>query len=197
MRMTPRRPFRAVLSAALLTFALSACADDPGPTPANFKLSDAPNALGRSYRIGVGDKLKLSVFGEENLSGPIEVNALGNVSLPLAGDIPAQGLTLAQLREGIIRRLSDGFLKNPRVTLEIASFRPIYVHGEVKSGGEFAYKASLNMRDAIATAGGFTYRANQNYVYVTRDGQPEVKVGMSGNIPVMPGDNIRIPERFF
>jgi protein involved in polysaccharide export with SLBB domain len=196
--MSIRRTVLAGFAAALAFAALGGCADDSNiPTPTNFSLSESPNALGRSYRIGVGDKLKVSVFGEETLSGPLEVNALGNVALPLAGELPAQGLTLAQLRDAIVRRLSEGYLKNPRVNVEISAFRPIYVHGEVKSGGEFPYKASLSMRDAIATAGGYTYRANQNFVYVTRDGQPEVKLGMAGNLPVMPGDNIRIPERFF
>ena len=98
---------------------------------------------------------------------------------------------------GIAQRLANGYLKNPKVSVEVLNFRPIYVHGEVKSGGEFAFKTGLKLRDAIAMAGGYTYRANQNYVYVSREGEQEVKVPMQNSMPVLPGDNVRIPERFF
>jgi len=93
--------------------------------------------------------------------------------------------------------LRDGYLKNPKVSIEVMNFRPIYVHGEVKNGGEFAYKTGLKLRDAIAMAGGYTYRANQGYVLVDREGEEEVKITMPSSMPVLPGDNIRIPERFF
>lgn len=197
LRMTLNEALRTGLAAILIACLISGCADEVGPPPPGFAVQDGPNALGHSYRIGVSDKLKLTVFGEENLSGPVEVNALGQVSLPLAGDVPAQGLTLAQFRDAVRRKLSEGYLNNPRVTVEITGYRPIYVHGEVKGGGEYPYKASLTLRDAVALAGGYTYRANQNYVFVAREGQPEVKLGTRANVPIMPGDNIRIPERFF
>jgi polysaccharide export outer membrane protein len=141
--------------------------------------------------------LKINVFGEETLSGPVEVNPAGMVALPLAGDIRAEGLTVAQFRDAVARRLADGYLKNPKVTVEITTYRPIYVHGEVRNGGEFAYKTGLKLKDAIAMAGGYTYRAQQSYVLVSRGGSAETRVPTSGAVAILPGDNIRVPERFF
>lgn len=188
---------RQILAALLTAAVLSACADSAAPPPPNFVTLDAAGIAERTYRLGAGDKLKLTVFGEENLSGQFEVNALGQVPLPLAGEVPAKGLTLDQFRDAVAGRLANGYLKNPKVSVEVLNFRPIYVHGEVKSGGEFAFKTGLKLRDAIAMAGGYTYRANQSYVLVSREGEPEVKVPMPSSSPVLPGDNVRIPERFF
>lgn len=184
----------AVLAVSCLA---AGCADEVGPPPPGFDVSGAPSGLGAGYRLGIGDKLKLTVFGEESLSGPVEVNAAGQVALPLAGEVPAQGQTLPQFRDAVARRLADGYLKNPKVTVEITSYRPIYVHGEVKNGGEFPFKSGLKLRDAVAMAGGYTYRANQGYAIVTREGQGEARVPTGGNATVLPGDNVRIPERFF
>jgi len=188
---------RQILAALLAAAVLSACADSAAPPPPNFVTLDAAGIAERTYRLGAGDKLKLTVFGEENLSGQFEVNALGQVPLPLAGEVPAKGLTLDQFRDAVAGRLANGYLKNPKVSVEVLNFRPIYVHGEVKSGGEFAFKTGLKLRDAIAMAGGYTYRANQSYVLVSREGEPEVKVPMPSSSPVLPGDNVRIPERLF
>jgi len=184
----------AVLSAACL---VSACAESIGPPPPGFQLDGAPSALGASYRLGIGDKLKITVFGEDSLSGPAEVNAAGHVALPLAGEVPAEGKTLGQFREIVALRLADGYLKNPKVTVEITNYRPIYIHGEVKTGGEFPYKTGLRLRDAVAMAGGYTYRANQSYALVTREGLSEARVPANGAVTLLPGDNVRIPERFF
>jgi polysaccharide export outer membrane protein len=194
--MSPVRAFKFCLAAAVAAFA-SACAENIGPAPASLLADSAPSSLGASYRLGIGDKLKITVFGEDTLSGPAEVNAAGQVALPLAGEVPAAGKTLPQFREAVVTRLSDGYLKNPKVTVEITSYRPIYVHGEVKNGGEFSYKTGIKLRDAIAMAGGYTYRANQSYMILTRDGVGEVSVPVNGTVTLLPGDNVRIPERFF
>ena len=151
-----------------------------------------------AYRLSIGDKVKVVVFGEAELSGTFDVNASGNLALPLSGEIPARGRTLAEVREAIARRLSQGYLRNPRLSLEIASYRPIYVHGEVRSGGEFAFKSGLKLGDAVAMAGGYSYRANEGYVLLRREGEPhELKIAVPSPITVMPGDNIRVPERMF
>jgi hypothetical protein len=141
----------AAVAAGLL---VAACADDIGPAPANFVIDSAPSALGASYRLGIGDKLKITVFGEDSLSGAVEVNAAGQVALPLAGEVPAQGKTLSQFRETVVNRLGDGYLKNPKVTVEITNYRPFYIHGEVKNGGEFAYKTQS--RSPVGTRTGPT-----------------------------------------
>jgi polysaccharide export outer membrane protein len=152
----------------------------------------------RVYRLGVGDKLKVTVFGEPELSGQYEINAHGALPLPLVGEVPARGRPIHEFRDAVARRLAEGYLKSPRVSVEIISYRAIYVHGEVRSGGEFAYKAGLRMRDAIALAGGYSYRANLGYVLLLREGEPrQLRVPMPSDTEVLPGDNIRVPERFF
>jgi polysaccharide export outer membrane protein len=197
MRMFPVRAFRSFAAVCLAALAVGACAGDVGPASADLFTDAGPSALGASYRLGIGDKLKVTVFGEESLSGPVEVNAAGHVALPLAGEVPAQGRTLTQFREAVAHRLADGYLKNPKVTVEITNYRPVYVHGEVKNGGEFSYKSGLKLRDAVAMAGGYTYRANQSYAIVLREGQGEVRIPANGSVTLYPGDNVRIPERFF
>lgn len=186
-------PAAALLLAAI---SLAACSAAPQLPPPSFATTDA-SALERTYRLGIGDKLKIVVFGEENLSGQYEVNALGQVSMPLIGEIEAQGKPITLFRDTLARRLGDGYLKSPRVTIEVLNYRPIYVHGEVKNGGEFAYKNGLKIRDAIALAGGFTYRANERFVSIVREGEGEADVPLTSNVVVLPGDNIRVPERFF
>ncbi|HRD76949.1 MAG TPA: polysaccharide biosynthesis/export family protein [Hyphomicrobiaceae bacterium] len=152
----------------------------------------------RLYRLGVGDKVKLTVFGEGDLSGTFEVNGAGQLPVPLVGDISARDKTIGELRDAIAARLAKGYLKNPKVSIEILSYRPIYVHGEVRSGGEFAFKNGLRIRDAVAMAGGYSYRANQTFVLVSRSGgAEEFRIDLPSDLAVMPGDNIRIPERFF
>lgn len=190
--LTPRA-VAAVLAATAITAACST-----GPEFANPSFATAnPHDIERTYRLGIGDKLKITVFGEENLSGQFEVGALGSIAMPLLGELPAKGVPITAFRDALARKLADGYLKNPRVNVEVLNYRPIYVHGEVKTGGEFPYKSGLRLRDAIALAGGYTYRANQNFVVVFREGQGEMKTAMTGSFAVLPGDNIRIPERFF
>jgi protein involved in polysaccharide export with SLBB domain len=152
----------------------------------------------RIHRLGIGDKVKITVFGEADLSGQYEVGANGILSLPLIGEIPAKNSSIGDVREAISRKLRTGYLKNPKVSVEILSYRPFYVHGEVRGSGEFAFKNGVTIRDAIAIAGGYTYRANLDYVLLIREGTAqEVRVNLPSIYGVMPGDNIRIPERFF
>lgn len=185
------------LAAVLVTAAITAaCSSGPEFAPPSFATAN-PADIERTYRLGIGDKLKITVFGEENLSGQFEVGALGNIAMPLVGEMPAKGVPITAFRESLARKLADGYLKNPRVNVEVLNYRPIYVHGEVKNGGEFPFKSGLRLRDAIALAGGYTYRANQNFVVVFREGQGEMKAAMTSGFAVLPGDNIRIPERFF
>jgi polysaccharide export outer membrane protein len=187
------------LSATLLIAAASAQGCSGGPAPAlQFSQPSKAGGLTDSYRFGVGDKVKVLIYGEPDLSGAVEVNALGNVAVPLIGEVPAKGTTIDELRSAIASRLAAGYLKSPKVNIEITNYRPIYVQGEVRSGGEFKYRTGLTIRDAIAMAGGYSYRANQGYVVVMRQGEPrEVRVDLPTREAVLPGDNIRVPERIF
>ena len=197
-----RRPletsFVRVVAAALLAAVLAgACASPTAISGPEFLSKESSTSLQRVYRLGVGDKLKLTVFGEDNLTGAYEVNALGQVSMPLVGEIAAKGLAIHEFRDAVARKLADGYLKNPKVSVEMTNYRPIYVHGEVKNAGEFQYKNGLSLRDVVAMAGGYTYRADQSYIYIGREGEPDAAVKLPADVPVLPGDNIRIPERFF
>ena len=183
---------------ALCATALFACADGNSAGQSNLAPGNRDAGTLKAYRLGVGDKVKLVVYGEQDLSGQLEVSAVGAVHVPLVGDIPARGSSLPELRDKIQRRLADGYVKSPKVSVEILSYRPIYVHGEVKNGGEFAFKFGTRLRDAVAMAGGYTYRADLGYALITRDGEgSELRMGTGSDTVIMPGDNIRIPERFF
>ncbi|MGH1418535.1 MAG: polysaccharide biosynthesis/export family protein [Hyphomicrobiaceae bacterium] len=183
-----------------IVLGLSGCATNTVSTTTDYAISQPTNAdlsLDRTYRLGVGDKLKISVYGEEDLSGDFEINALGLVSMPLIGEVRAKGQSVARLRENIKSKLADGYLNNPRVAIEVLNYRSFFVHGEVRNGGEFKYKVGTRLRDAIATAGGYTYRAVHDHVLVTREGRREIRINLPTDAPVLPGDNIRVPERFF
>ncbi len=191
--------FRAIaflLALAPMALAAAGCAQNAPLPPPGFA-QERMGSLGRDYKLGYGDKLKLTVFGEPELSGEFEVDASGRIAMPLIGPVDAVGLTIEQFTRGATARLGDGFLKNPRLNVEVINYRPIYVHGEVRSGGEFKFKNGLRVRDAVAMAGGYTYRADQGFVLLARDNQPAVRVALPSNISLLPGDNLRIPERFF
>lgn len=124
-----------MLVAAMLC--LGACSDGSSVGPALPKSQLTGGDL-RAYRLGIGDKIRLTVFGEPDLSGTFEINSQGRIALPLAGDVEAAGLDANGFKDVAARRLADGYLKNPRLSVEIVGYRPIYVHGEVRSSGEFS-----------------------------------------------------------
>jgi polysaccharide export outer membrane protein len=155
-------------------------------------------ASGVQLRLSPGDKIKVIVFGEDKLSGDYQIDSAGTVSLPLAGTIQAAGLNKPELEQALTAKLKSEYLRNPRVTVEVISYRPFYVLGEVKTPGEYPYRNGLNVLSAIAIAGGATYRANNSVVYIQRAGTSEMaEFPQSPTIPVMPGDVVRLVERYF
>jgi polysaccharide biosynthesis/export protein len=151
-----------------------------------------------SYVLGPNDRVRLKVYGEPDIAGEYEIDSTGQVSIPLAGHIKAAGLTTRQLERSIRAALSKGIVRDARVNVEIALYRPYYILGEVKKGGEYPYRLGLTVMDAVASAGGFTHRANENKVYLRRSGAGVEEIhALDAPIPVFPGDNIRIPERYF
>jgi protein involved in polysaccharide export with SLBB domain len=170
--------------------------------PANVLAQQAqplsPASAADSYVLGPNDRVRLKVYGEPDIAGEYEVDNNGNVSIPLAGHIRAAGLTTRQLERAVASALSKGIVRDPRVNVEVALYRPYYILGEVKKGGEYPYRLGLTVMDAVASAGGFTYRANENKVYLRRSGAGVEEVhALDAPVPVFPGDNIRIPERYF
>ena len=152
----------------------------------------------QAYILGPNDRIRVKVFGEQDITGEYEVDSGGYVSIPLAGHVRAAGLTTRQVERAIVSALSKGIVRDPRVNVEIALYRPYYILGEVKKSGEYPYRVGLTVLDAVASAGGFTYRANEDKVYLRRSGSAAEEIHpLSAPILVYPGDNIRIPERYF
>ena len=157
-----------------------------------------PAAQSMDYLLGAGDKVRVTVYGEPTLSGEFFVTGSGLMSLPLIGEIKAGGLTVGQFQDVVQKALSDGYLKDPRVSAEVLTFRPFYILGEVEKPGTYPYTAGLTVLNAVATAGGFTYRAEKKSVYIKHNGETtEVKGALTPSTTVAPGDTIRIGERFF
>jgi protein involved in polysaccharide export with SLBB domain len=149
-------------------------------------------------RLAPGDKLRVIVFGEDKLSGEYQIDNSGALSLPLAGTMKAAGLTQAELEQVITTQLKGQFLRNPRVTVEVLTYRPFYILGEVQKPGEYQFRSGLNVLSAIAIAGGATYRAATSKVLIQRAGSTEMtEYPQSPTVPVMPGDVVRVPERYF
>lgn len=180
---------------------LSACSDNAGNAPPTLVADAQPTALApasQSYRLGAGDKMRIIVFGEPDLSGEFFVDDGGAVDLPLIGDVAAGNQTVAEFEQTVVSRFSDGYLRDPKVSIEVLNYRPFFIIGEVKNGGEFPYKGGLTVQDAVAIAGGYSYRANVNTAFIRRAGSDaEIKVDLAQRVPISPGDNVRIPERFF
>jgi polysaccharide export outer membrane protein len=151
------------------------------------------------FRLGSGDKVHVTVFGADQISGDYTVDPSGNLSVPLAGTIPAIGVTPPDLGTRIATKLRDQrMVTNPEVSVEVVSTRPFYILGEVEKPGEYPFRSGLNIVSAVATAGGFKYRADQDFVFVRRGGQgTEIRVPFASAAPIFPGDIIRIPGRFF
>jgi protein involved in polysaccharide export with SLBB domain len=158
----------------------------------------AQSGVEKTYHLGVGDKVKIDVFGEDKLSGEYQVGSDGSMPFPLIGSIPAEGLTMDALRVALTEKLAGGYLLNPRVTVQVSAFRPYYIMGEVERPGRYPTEPGITLTRAIATAGGFTYRANTRFVFVRREGQSkEERVSLASDAVLNPGDVVRIGERYF
>lgn len=183
--------------AALLA---TACQSAPAPAPAPAQDSAAPSATRTvtEYTLSSGDQVRITVFGQADLSGQFEVDGAGTVSMPLIGQVNVEGLTVPQLENRISELLADGYLINPQVSAEVANYRPFYILGEVRNPGEYPYTNGLTVMEAVASAGGFTYRARKSIVYVRgADAGAEESVALTATTPVRPGDTLRIGERIF
>ncbi len=181
-----------LLSAVLLPGLLAVGACTPG------NLTERASIAAFQYRIGAGDRVKVTTYGEDRLTGEFTVNSAGEISFPLLGNVTAAGKTLAEFNAELQRRLGSEFMKNPQVSVEMVNFRPVYILGEVQKPGEFPFGERMSVYALVAKAGGFTYRANQKYAYVRGENDTsERAVRLSSATAVQPGDTIRIPERTF
>jgi len=152
---------------------------------------------GYEYSLGTGDQLRVTVFGHEDLSGEFEVDSGGRVTLPLIGDLLVVDRSLDSVEQQIVSALKPDYLKNPQVSVEIISYRPFYIIGEIANPGSYPYVGGLRVITAVAMAGGFTYRAKEDDLLITRAKGNGKQERAGQGTPVFPGDVIEVPERFF
>lgn len=150
------------------------------------------------YVLGPGDKLRIIVFNEKELSREYEVNTAGQVTLPLIGAVQAAGQTPSQVQTAVAVKLRQGYIRDPKVSVEVINYRPFYIIGEVAKAGEYPFKSGMNIMSAVAIAGGYTYRASTSKVFVRRANESiERAYQASASIQIYPGDIVRVPERYF
>lgn len=174
----------------MAALALVGCAGDPAaPEPAP-PLS--------AYVIGAGDRIKITVLEIENMTVETDVATDGSVDLPLVGSIRVAGRTTTEVRTVLAERLARDYVKDPKVNVEVAKYRPFYVLGQVNKPGSYPFEPELDIRRAAAIAGGFNRRADTDAAYLVRevDGQNDRRrVGLGTR--VYPGDVIEIDRRLF
>lgn len=150
------------------------------------------------YRLGAGDQLRITVFGEADLTGQYLINPQGDIAFPLVGNIAAGNKTLGELTAALTEALQRDYIRQPNVNVEILNYRPFFILGEVRTPGTYPYSANLTVLNAVATAQGFTYRADQSRVFIKHSWEDQERVyRITTTTPVQPGDTVRIGERLF
>lgn len=190
---------RRIALLSLLALTLGGCMHDiAGP------IVDAPTPVAYTdieqgpYRLGAGDKLRVVVFGQEGLTNTYSVDANGSITMALIGSVRAQGLTAAELSQTIAVRLKNGYIREPHVAVEIETYRPFFILGEVTAPGQYPYVANMTAETAVAIAGGFTPRAWKGAVGITRQANGQIVRGsVPLAYPIQPGDTINVGERWF
>jgi len=150
------------------------------------------------YTLDAGDRVRVTVFGQEGLTSSYALDAGGNISMPLISTVPARGLTTQQLAREITARLKKGFIREPQVAVEVEVYRPFFILGEVAFPGQYPYVANMTAETAIAIAGGYSPRAKRGTVELARPYQGQIVKGkVPMTTPVRPGDTITVGERWF
>ena len=181
--------------------ALGACGDrDSTPIVADTSNAQAPNGTPASsdYKLGPNDRTRIIVFGQPSLTGEFVLDGNGVLAYPLVGNINARGMTPSQLQQTIAQKLDTDWIKNPSVSVEVSTRRPFYVVGEVQKPGSYPYVTDMNVLNAIATAGGETYRANMHDFWIKRKVNGRVvRVQATQESMLQPGDVVVVRERYF
>ncbi|SRR5579885_834672 len=151
-----------------------------------------------AYRLGTGDKIHITVFGEDDLSGDFVLDGSGLISMPLIGQVQASGFTTDELARSITAKLEDGYLNEPRVSVSVSTYRPFYIIGQVNKPGEYPYVNNMSALNAVALAGGYTDSANETTIYVRASGETtERAMAADASTKIRPGDVVRVPESPF
>ena len=222
------RAFRLSMMAAMTALALAGCMGRSGPlataqpqsdldamaygqtVPPSYPPSQAgyqppavyagpsPAAYDQQYRLDAGDKLRVVVYGQEGLTNTYAIDAGGSITMPLIGAVPARGLTPAGLASQITGRLRNGYIREPSVAVEIESYRPFFILGEVAAPGQYPYVPNMSVESAVAIAGGFSPRAKRDAVTLTRtDQHGSIRAVVPLGTPLNPGDTVQVGERWF
>ncbi|NKN38102.1 polysaccharide export protein [Agrobacterium sp. a22-2] len=187
------RARQVIIAIAAVTMAVLSGCSSYKPAPKVFH-----EATIQPYRLDSGDRLRVTVFEQASLSNSYTVDQAGYIAFPLIGQVAARGQTLPQLEGAIAQKLRQGYLRDPDVTIEIDRYRSIFVMGEVGQPGQYSYVAGMTVLNAVAVAGGFSNRANQRDVDVTRKINGEIVTGrVPITDPILAGDTIYIRERLF
>lgn len=150
------------------------------------------------YHLDAGDKVRVVVYGQEGLTNSYTVGASGTITMPLIGAVRARGLTPARLSAAVAARLRDGYIRDPSVAVEVETYRPFFILGEVAAPGQYPYVPNMTVEQAVAIAGGFTPRARQGAVQLTRSNAAgSVRADVPVGTPLHPGDSIVVGERWF
>jgi polysaccharide export outer membrane protein len=150
------------------------------------------------YSLDSGDRLRIVVFGQDGLSNSYVVDAAGNVTMPLIGSVPARGSSISEVARQVGARLRNGFVREPHVAIEIESYRPFFILGEVTYPGQYPFVPNMTVETAVAIAGGFTPRAYRRDVKVARNqGGQANRVSVPLTYALRPGDTVTIEERWF
>lgn len=176
------------LAALVAAGMLAACAGDLPATP-------APASYDAAYRLDSGDEVRIDVFGDESLSGEHTIDGEGTLTMPLIGRVEAEGRTADALRAALEDRLAE-YVREPEVTVKVLSYRPFYIVGEVREPGSYDYVEGMTVINAVALAGGYTYRAREGVFVIERKGRDEL-LRADPQTPVAPGDVITVRERYF
>ena len=191
-RLFPSQAKASLVAVVGVSLALAGCAG-PRLAPGLFD-----GGLDEPYALSSGDRLRIIVFGQDSLSNAYAVDASGRISVPLIGLVEAKGQTTVQLEKNIEGRLRNGYLREPKVAVEIEQYRPFFILGEVAQSGQYPFVAGSTIQTAVAIAGGFGPRAARSYAEVTRTihGEP-VTAAVPITFPLRPGDTVAIKERLF
>ena len=211
------RDLRAPLVCLIAALALSGCmgrtspvAGDPAldsmaygqpafaaPTPMAVAYAE-PAPTREAYNLGPGDKLRIVVYGQEGLTNSYAIDAAGASTMPLIGSVPARGRTPAGFAAEITARLRNGFIREPSVAVEIESYRPFFILGEVQAPGQYPYVPNMTVESAVAIAGGFSPRARRDQVTLTHtDASGAGRFVVPLGTPIGPGDTVFVGERWF
>jgi polysaccharide biosynthesis/export protein len=208
------RGVRAAIFCLFAALALSGCMHTTGPVALarpqsdldsmayghSYGMAPAPTAMGyaAAHRLDAGDRLRVVVYGQKGLTNTYAIDAGGSITMPLIGSVPARGRTPASLASEITGKLRKGYIRDPSVAVEIESYRPFFILGEVAAPGQYPYVPNMSVESAVAIAGGFSPRAQRDGVTLTHTGNSgSSRIVVPLGTPLIPGDTVLVGERWF